>query len=255
MTQSGALTAASASKCVCSVPSRNRGWEGGHMTLFYNLFVYDTTYSPVTWLIYMWYDSFISDVTHSYVAWLIHMWHDSFMRDIQMPAQQQVSADACAVYTLLICDMTHSCDVPQYYSYMCHDSFIYVPWLIHICAMTPWYSCHDTFRCLHGSEDLKTHVRWMHYWYVTWLIHMIQVIIICATWHVTWLFICVMHHISHVAYHVSHVTYHSCVIELIHTWQDSFIRDIQVPARRRLQTRLQTLLKIIGLFCRISSLL
>ena len=33
------------------------------------------------------------------------------------------------------------------HSYMCHDSFICVPWLIHMCAMTHSYVCHDSFIC------------------------------------------------------------------------------------------------------------
>jgi len=43
--------------------------------------------------------------------------------------------------------------------YVCHDSFICVPWLIHMCAMTHSYVCHDSFIC------------------VPWLIHM------CAMTH------------------------------------------------------------------------
>jgi len=44
-----------------------------------------------------------------------------------------------------MCAMTHS--------YVCHDSFICVPWLNHLCAMTHSYLCHDW--CI----------------YVPWLIH------------------------------------------------------------------------------------
>jgi len=33
-------------------------------------------------------------------------------------------------------------------SYMYHDSFICVPWLIHMCAMTHSYVCHDSFICV-----------------------------------------------------------------------------------------------------------
>ena len=51
---------------------------------------------------------------------------------------------------------------------MCHDSFICVPWLIHICATTFSYVCHDSFTCVPCD---------MTHSYVTWLIHM------CATTH------------------------------------------------------------------------
>jgi len=69
---------------------------------------------------------------YSFTHW--HVWHrkDSFMRH------------ACQVIHL--CDMTHSS--------VWHDSFICVPWLIHMCAMT-W---------------LDTHASWMrHEACVTWL--------------------------------------------------------------------------------------
>jgi len=47
-----------------------------------------------------------------------------------------------------ICAMTHS--------YMCHDSFIYVPWLIHICAMTHSYMCHDSSIFIHVPWVIHT---------------------------------------------------------------------------------------------------
>jgi len=33
-------------------------------------------------------------------------------------------------------------------SYVCHDSFMCVPWLIHMCAITHSYVCHDSFICV-----------------------------------------------------------------------------------------------------------
>ena len=52
--------------------------------------------------------------------------------------------------------MTHFNTCAMTHSYMCHDSFIHVPWLIHTCAMTHSYMCHDSFI------------------YVTWLIVVIR---------------------------------------------------------------------------------
>jgi len=55
-----------------------------------------------------------------------------------------------------VCTMTHP--------YVCHDSSICVPWLIHMCAMTHSYIWCDSFIC------------------VIWLIHMCAMTHSCA-WH------------------------------------------------------------------------
>jgi len=50
------------------------------------------------------------------------------------------------------------------HSYVRHDSFICVTWLIHMCDMTHSYVWHDSFIC------------------VTWLIHLCHDSFICLTW-------------------------------------------------------------------------
>jgi len=52
------------------------------------------------------------------------------------------------------------------HSYMRHDSFICVPWLIHMCAMTHSYVWHDSFI------------------FMTWLIHVCHDSFICVTWRI-----------------------------------------------------------------------
>jgi len=49
------------------------------------------------------------------------------------------------------------------HSYVCHDSFICVTWLIHMCDVTRSYVLHGSFICL------------------TWLIHMSRVTFFCTT--------------------------------------------------------------------------
>ena len=104
----------------------------------------------VTWLIHM------CDMTHSYV------WHDSFIYVTwPMHMSEQVLLDVskwwCVTWLIppvymsvrvgtLLCDMAHS--------YVWHDSFICVTWLIHKCDMTHSYVWRVSFIC------------------VTWLIHM-----------------------------------------------------------------------------------
>jgi len=66
-------------------------------------------------------------------------------------------------------------------SYVWHDSFTCVTWLMHMCAMTPSYVCHDSFMCVFGSAQVLKQSRKspMTHPYVchdssicvTWLIH------------------------------------------------------------------------------------
>jgi len=59
-------------------------------------------------------------------------------------------------WLIYMCAMTHS--------YVCHDSFICVPWLIRMCAMTHLDVCHDSFVCvpLIGMPWVMAHIRMSH---------------------------------------------------------------------------------------------
>jgi len=81
-----------------------------------------------------------------------------------------------------VCDMTHS--------YMWHDSFIYVTWLIHICDMTHSYMWHDSFIC-----DMTHSYMWHDsFLYVTWLIRVCDLTHSCA-WRGLYLHRCFLQHL------------------------------------------------------------
>jgi len=56
----------------------------------------------------------------------------------------------------------------SFHSYVCHDSFICVPWLIDMCAMTHTYVCHDSFICvpwlIHMCVMTRSYVPYAYLW-------------------------------------------------------------------------------------------
>jgi len=147
----------------------------------WHAFIHDT-FIRVTWRIHTWHIH-MCDMTHSYrthsyvthsyvrhdaficVTWRIHMcdmthsyvWHDSFIYKhdsfrrpvwIRRSLLQNIVSfiglfRKSSVQDLFMC--LASC--MNSHSYMWHDSFIYVTWLIHICNMTHSYMWHDSFIC------------------------------------------------------------------------------------------------------------
>jgi len=94
----------------------------------------------------------------------------------------------CVTWLIPMCDMT--------YSYVWRDSFIFVPWLIHMCDMTHSYVCHDSSICVPWLVYIcdMTHSYVCHdsFICVTWLIHMCDMThsyvwhdsFICVTWRI-----------------------------------------------------------------------
>jgi len=103
------------------------------------------------------------------------------------------------------CDMTHSYVCETIHSCECHDSFMCVTWLIPICDMTHLYVWHDSSICERNDSFL----------WVPWLIHVCDMTH-SHVWHGS--FICVTSRIHMCAKWLIFVgaMTHSCV------WHDSF---------------------------------
>jgi len=109
-----------------------------------------------------------------------------------------------------------------FHSFVCHDSFIYAPWLMHTRAMTHLYTWNDSCPMTPSYlwHDAFIHVTWLNYptsthlymWHdsfihVTWFIHtcnMTQLPNMDPFIYVTWLL-------------------HTCDMTHWYTWHDSFI--------------------------------
>ena len=110
-------------------------------------------------------------------------------------------------YPCAMCAMTHMNSYVRHEPLTCatcHDSFVCVPWLIHMCDMTHSYVRHDSFMC----DMTHSHVRHDSFICATWLIHMCDMTYLCL-WHDS--FICVTWLI------------HMCDMTHSYVWHDSFM--------------------------------
>ena len=192
-------------------------------------YVWDDSFICVTWLIYM------CDMTHWYV------WHDSLV---------------CVTWLIDMCDMAHS--------YVWHDSLvcvtwplISVTWLIHMCDMTHSYAW---LSCVTGLIDDRCDMTHSYVWHdsficVTRLIYMrdSHVWQDSSTTVVTWLSNITISTARHRPWCRRGDTL-SATHDPFIVWHDAFLCD-SFTCRNMSWTTISRLLKIIGLFCRISSLL
>ena len=194
------------------------------------IFMYRYSYSRssficVTWLIHM------CKMTHSYVCDMTHtrciqMGPISlYINTIALSRHSYVWHDSfvCVTWLIPMCDMTHSmCDMTH--SYVWHDSFICVNWLIHICDMTHSYVWHESFHVTYSSHMVHTHVALR-----TRMWHAIMMLL-PAGMKLTWSI-----HMWHdtlvrdMQFEIDIVHFICMKVTLcLHMWHDALVRDMQL---------------------------
>ena len=136
----------------------------------------------------------------------------------------------CVTWLIHIWDMT--------YSYVWHDSFIRVTWLIHMCDMTHWNMWHDSFICatwlIYMCDMTHLCVRYDSFIYESWMSRICDIYVayiwdmihICVTTHTH---ICIKRDMIHICIkrdmiHI-YVTTGSCLFWCIYMRHDTYMCD------------------------------
>jgi len=189
----------------------------------------------VAWLIhmcvvthlYVWHDSFLCVMWGIRMCDVAHSCDDSFICAPRTPHVAHMAPNSLHLWLIHMCDMTHfffkMCDMPH--SYVWHDSFTCVTWLIcmwdvtHSCVFPAWV--HTAPNTRHKCMDFHIHTSHIHVWHytficVTWTIHMYDTKNSCMcgmtrsyVWHDS--FICVTWLVR------------MCDMTHSYVWQDSFV--------------------------------
>jgi len=175
----------------------------------------------------VWHDSLI------HVTWLIHLWNTADMTYIcvwhdasYVRHHVWIKILRISLFFIRICYMTHS--------YAWHHSIIIVT--CHMCDMTYWYMWHDSSMC-------------------EWIIHVYDLTHF-SVWHDA-------SYLRHGLLYMTHsyVWHHSIIIvtcnmcDMARAPDELQIRSIKLSFSGYGVASISRLLKFIGLFCRISSLL
>jgi len=102
------------------------------------------------------HDSWICDTRVRYIDTIAssvkRISHDDVMRMTWCNHMLDMTHSNVTLYQVLLARQSAVQNGP--YICVCHDSYMCVPWLIHVCAMTHTCVCHDSYR--HDSRQCKT---------------------------------------------------------------------------------------------------
>ena len=75
-----------------------------------------------------------------YVQWLIQV-------RVWLVCDMAIHSCVCHDSFMCVSWLNHVCAMTNHDVHVCHDAFICAPWLLHTCTMTQWYLFHDSCIC------------------------------------------------------------------------------------------------------------
>jgi len=178
-------------------------------------------HNRVTHYIRICHITYLNEACRTYEWDLSHVWRSHATHANKLCHICSISELLADIESRELAALVYQGDLSQQVTYLLHDSFICVTWLIHMCYVARSYEWHDSFVCVTWLIHMcnMTYLYLLHdsFVCVTWLIHIYGMARVC-----TLVALVYQGDLSQQVTYLLYASFNTCNMTHSYMWHDSF---------------------------------